>query len=137
MLASMATTPVASGSPRLYCVGDDAQSIYMFRGADFQTRHLRASLRAGEPNRVARALAAEAALLSTRGSPSRRLSESLAKQAHDLAERLDNPHVLGFTVTVMGVGSFLRGEWQQARERCARARRRLSVSPGGHGSRRG
>lgn len=39
MLAAIAERPVASRSPRLYCVGDDAQSIFMFRGADFETVH--------------------------------------------------------------------------------------------------
>jgi len=39
MLASITATPAVSRSARLYYVGDDAQSIYMFRGADFETVH--------------------------------------------------------------------------------------------------
>ncbi len=40
MLASIAATPTIEWrGPRLYCVGDDAQSIYAFRGADFANVH--------------------------------------------------------------------------------------------------
>ena len=45
--------------------------IDTIRGADFQTRHLALALATGEPRRVARALAMEAAYTSTAGSASR------------------------------------------------------------------
>ena len=60
----------------------------MVRGADFQARHLLLALRAGEPYRVARALALEAGYSATAGTRSRKRSEQSGRAAAALAARV-------------------------------------------------
>jgi len=83
-------------------------------GADFQTRGLLLALRAGEPFRVSRALAMEAAHQSTAGNRSARRVESLIRRAENLALRLDSPHARGMIHMVRGVSGLMLGQWKQA-----------------------
>jgi serine/threonine protein kinase/tetratricopeptide (TPR) repeat protein len=91
------------------------------RGADFQTRHLLLSLRAGEPYRVARALAVEAGFSATSGAPGRRRSERFSKMADELSRRVGHPHAIGLAKLTAGVAAFLVGEWKNALELCGLA----------------
>src|SRR5262249_48793706 len=62
------------------------------RGADFQARHMLLALKAGEPYRVARAIAMEVAYASVPGGPrARRRVEKLTVIAQGLADRVNNP----------------------------------------------
>src|SRR5271166_2748309 len=83
-------------------------------GADFQSRGLLLALRAGEPFRVSRALAMEAAYQSTAGNRSARRVESLIRRAENLALRLDSPHARGIIHMVRGVSGLMLGQWKQA-----------------------
>lgn len=85
------------------------------RGADFQARHLLLALRAGEPYRVARALAAEACFVATAGGRASARASKLVKAAQDIARRLDHPHALGLTSFAAGLAAFLVGNWKSAR----------------------
>jgi hypothetical protein len=85
-----------------------------FRGADFQTRHLILALGAGEPYRVARALAVEGGFVATAGGPAHKRSERLLEEAGRLAARLGHPHALGLTSLMSGVSAFLCGRWAEA-----------------------
>ncbi len=91
------------------------------RGADFQTRHLLLALRAGEPYRIARALAMEAGFSALPGGPGRRRSGKFLDMALKLSSRVENPHAIGITTLMAGVGKFLVGEWRQAFEQCEAA----------------
>jgi hypothetical protein len=93
------------------------------RAADFQARHLVLALRAGEPYRVARALAMEASIASTSGAPSRRRVERLLKASAALATRLSHPHALGMSAAAAGVAAFQMGRWREARDHCEAADR--------------
>ncbi len=95
------------------------------RGAWFQTRCLLLALQAGEPSRVARALAMEAAYAAVSGERARRRVERLQKVAEDLARRIDDPQALGLSIGAKGMASYLRGRWKPARENCERAERIL------------
>ncbi|MFQ5790097.1 MAG: serine/threonine-protein kinase PknK, partial [Acidobacteriota bacterium] len=86
------------------------------RGADIQTRHLLLALRAGEPYRISRALALEAAYCSTSGGRSRRRTEKLIQASTRLAEQVKNPHATGLVTAVSGTAAYLGGRWRQARE---------------------
>jgi eukaryotic-like serine/threonine-protein kinase len=88
------------------------------RGADFQTRHLLLALRAGEPYRVARALAVEAGFSATTGATGRRRSERFSRLAAELSNRVSQPHATGLTKLTTGVAAFLVGEWKKALELC-------------------
>jgi serine/threonine protein kinase len=88
------------------------------RGTDFQTRHLLLALRAGEPFRVARALATEAGYSAIRGRRARRRTELLLSRASRLADELDDPHALGFARGAAGIAAYLEGRWLDARDRC-------------------
>src|SRR5208337_2025499 len=83
-------------------------------GADFQTRGLLLALRAGEPFRISRALAMEAAYRSTAGNRSARRVESLIRRAESLALRLDPPHARGMIHMVRGDSGLMLGQWKQA-----------------------
>jgi hypothetical protein len=84
-------------------------------GADFQVRGLLLALRAGEPFRIVRAIAMEAAHRSTAGAASAPIVAELMGTAGELAGRLDSPHALGMIEMVRGISSLMLGEWSAAR----------------------
>ncbi len=91
------------------------------RGADFQTRGLLWALDAGEPYRIARALALEAGNAAARGVPGRARTEYLLGLAGRLARQIDHPHALGLVEFFTGLLRMFTGEWQAARDHCERA----------------
>jgi serine/threonine protein kinase len=91
------------------------------QGAYFQARHLLLALEAGEPYRVARALALEAGYLATAGGHARRYVKRVVQAATALAERVDVPHALGLVSLTAGIAAFLQGEWKKARVLTERA----------------
>ncbi len=60
------------------------------RGAEYQCRSLLASLRSGDPERLVRAFAVEAAYLAAQGLEKR--SVEVGRRAHELAAGLDSAH---------------------------------------------
>jgi serine/threonine protein kinase len=83
-------------------------------GADFQTRGLLLALRAGEPFRIARSLAMEAAHRSTAGIRAAGRVEALIRKADGLAHELDSPLARGMIHMVRGVSGLMLGRWKQA-----------------------
>jgi eukaryotic-like serine/threonine-protein kinase len=84
-------------------------------GADFQTRGFLLALRAGEPYRIARAIAMEAAHVSTAGGPGMRRFEQLMRIAEPLAERVGQPHAKAMTTLARALSLLMLGEWRSAR----------------------
>jgi hypothetical protein len=91
------------------------------RAADFQTRNLLLALRAGEPYRIARALAWEAAHQANAGGPARRRTARLLQAAEALAKRIDHPHALGMATLATGIAGYMEGRWKNGREFSERA----------------
>ena len=87
------------------------------RGRDFQGRHLLLALRAGEPYRIARAVANEAGYSATGGPPSARRTAALLEMATSLAARVGHPQALGITQLATGITAFAEGRWKAAWER--------------------
>jgi serine/threonine protein kinase len=102
-------------------------TIDTIRAADFQARHLLLALSAGEPYRVARALAVEAGFVATSGRKGRARAEELSAAALALALELEHeqPHALGLAKTTSGMKGYLMGEWRQATRDCDEAERIL------------
>ncbi|MGH9971374.1 MAG: serine/threonine-protein kinase PknK [Pyrinomonadaceae bacterium] len=96
-------------------------AVDLVRGSDFQSRHLLLALKAGEPYRVARAIAFEAAHISTRGQPSRKRALQVTQRAEELAEKVGHPHAVGLAIWARGIGAYLSGHWKQAAELCEKA----------------
>src|SRR6185503_11190779 len=78
-------------------------------------RHLLLALRAGEPYRVARALAMEAAYVAMWGKRGRRRAEQLLHASRQLAERSGHPYALGLATLTAGIAAWLDGRWREAR----------------------
>jgi hypothetical protein len=104
-----------------WAVGVGLSTVDMVRGADFQARHLVLALRAGEPYRVARALAMEGAYVSMGGSRSRKRAQRLLEAAHALAKRVGNPYAIGLATLTEGNAAMLDGRWRAARTLCGQA----------------
>jgi eukaryotic-like serine/threonine-protein kinase len=96
-------------------------SVDLIRGADFQSRHLLLALRAGEPFRVCRALAFEQVQVAARGGAGGERSLQIAKQAEEIAQRLDHPYAIGLSIWGRGVDAYLAGSWRKSAEVCDRA----------------
>jgi hypothetical protein len=90
------------------------------RGADFQSRGLLLALRAGEPQRVTRALAFEAAHAAAGGS-ARARSRRLLEAATALAARLAAPEIQGVVAGSAGIVAFLEGRFAESLQRCDEA----------------
>ena len=84
------------------------------RGADFQARGLLLSLEAGEPSRIARSLAMEAAHSASTGGSNRKASAQLLEKADDLAHRVEDAYALAMVTLGRGVAAYLEGRWQDA-----------------------
>ncbi len=84
------------------------------RGADFQARGLLLALNTGEPFRIARALAMEAAHRSTSGIAARPHVEKLLSAATRVAQPLDSPHANGIIELVRGISAIMFGGWKAA-----------------------
>jgi len=91
------------------------------RGADYQTRSLLLALRAGEPYRVCRAMALEAAYASTAGSKGQQRTQLLLTTAAALAARIPEPHGAGLVAAASAISAFLLGDWEHALELAASA----------------
>jgi hypothetical protein len=85
------------------------------------------ALSAGEPYRVARALAVEAGFAATAGGRNRARAEAVGKAAREIALELqeEHPHALGLSMTISGMTGYLMGEWAAALRDCDAAERIL------------
>jgi hypothetical protein len=93
------------------------------RSADFQARHLLLALEAGEPYRIARALAVEAGLVATGGKKAEARAQQLVDAASELAQRIRHPHAIGMAEIAAGVAAYQTGRWSEASSRCEAADR--------------
>ncbi len=84
-------------------------------GAEFQSRHLLAALRAGEPVRLARALALEIAFLSVTARGRRRAAKLLPRM-QALAEELDDPYLRSVGGGCVALYRYQNGEFHGAVE---------------------
>ena len=96
------------------------------QGADFQARHTLLALRAGEPSRIAVALAIEAAHTSyVVGPRALNRAERMMKRSRALADRLAEPYPLGLIEICQGIIDYCQGRWRSSREHSDRGARLL------------
>ncbi|EYF05920.1 serine/threonine-protein kinase [Chondromyces apiculatus] len=99
------------------------------QGAHFQEQNLRLALEAGEPYRVTRALAMEAAYLAGETSPGPRGARkavevaTLIARASTLADSLGSPHARGLVRLADGIAATYLGRWSSARSALDEAER--------------
>jgi eukaryotic-like serine/threonine-protein kinase len=93
------------------------------RGAAFGSRYLLEALALGEPTRVARGLATEAAFAATVGGRSRRRAMRLVAEAKSLANRIGDPHSRGMAQMAAMILACLDGRWRSGQVRADRAER--------------
>jgi eukaryotic-like serine/threonine-protein kinase len=96
-----------------YSIGLGLAMVDPIRGADFQTRYLLLALRAGEPLRIARGFALEAAYRSVSGVRALRVIDTLFGKARALAERVASPHARALASLMQGVSRALLGDYDQ------------------------
>lgn len=78
----------------------------------FSTRYLYLSLNAGDPNRVARALALELAYLTSEGKAHDARIERVLHNLADLAERIDAPYVRAFAALGAAFAANHEARWR-------------------------
>ncbi|MEM7349756.1 MAG: AAA family ATPase [Acidobacteriota bacterium] len=103
-------------------------TVDTIRGMVFAKRHLHLALDAGEPYRVARALAIEAAYSGAGGAKSQRQTARLVEASMALAERVNHPHAIGLANVTAGMAAYLEGRWRKACELLDRGERVLRES---------
>lgn len=84
--------------------------------ASFRAQNLLLSLRSGEPYRIARSLALEAAQVATAGGRTQRRVERLLAKAQRLAQHGNNPHGTGLVCLAGGAAACFCGRWKRAVE---------------------
>ncbi len=105
----------------LWSVSAGMTIVDPIRGADFQTLDLILALRAGEPYRIARALAWDAAHLAMRGGRVMKRVHAQLAAADELAERIQNRHAIGMVRMSQGVAAYFLGDFARCRQRCEEA----------------
>ncbi|MBP6773136.1 MAG: protein kinase, partial [Gemmatimonadaceae bacterium] len=82
--------------------------------ASLQTKGLLLALDAGEPYRLARALAFEAFLAGTSGTHVGKRADALLDKADALAQQIDNPHAIGVANVMRSMVSHLHFRFREA-----------------------
>src|SRR5438445_5838653 len=82
--------------------------------AHFQTQNLLLALNAGEPFRLARALAWEAGHSSNPGLSARPRTDRLVAMATELAEQLDSAYLRSLILLTRGIGEWCYGQWKSS-----------------------
>jgi hypothetical protein len=93
----------------------------VLQGAEFQSRNLYHALSIGEPYRIARALAWEAAHTSNSGAPSWPRTSRLLSEARAIAQSSGHPHSIGMAQLSTGIAEFTMGRWSSARDQLQKA----------------
>jgi serine/threonine protein kinase len=97
-------------------------TVDTIRGADLQTRQLLAALSAGEPYRVARGIALEAAFNAAGGgTKAMARTARLVQIAQSLADRIANPHARGLAAWAAGSSAYLEGRFAAGSLLCEQA----------------
>jgi serine/threonine protein kinase len=91
------------------------------QGAHFQARSLRLALAAGEPYRVSRGIAGEAAYAAAQGNSKR--AQKLLGEASAIAAGLNHPHAAGIVSLMSGLAAHLGGRFASALDHLAAAER--------------
>jgi tRNA A-37 threonylcarbamoyl transferase component Bud32 len=91
------------------------------QGAYFQSRGLLLALRAGEPERLVKALALEACHESIAGNRGRRRTDKLLWAAAELAHEVNLPYPRAMVSLARGVAAALEGDWARGRLLCDEA----------------
>ena len=91
------------------------------RGADMATRNLLWSLKAGEPRRLARAMAVEAAYVASQGPKARARADDLLERASVMADSIDDSYARGMVALMRGINLFGRLEAKEAIAQCVLA----------------
>jgi eukaryotic-like serine/threonine-protein kinase len=91
------------------------------QGMYFQARGLALSLRAGEPYRVSRSVAAEGAYTASRGLRARKRAVALLDTAEELAVRTKDPRAVGTALLMRGIACHFFGEFSEGRTLLHRA----------------
>ncbi len=104
-----------------WSVGIGLAMVDTIRGSDFQTRNLRLSLEAGEPYRIARALAIEAVYAGAAGSKGVKRAKLLLDACAALVARAPQPHLVGLSKMAAGGAAFLEGRFDDACALCREA----------------
>jgi hypothetical protein len=99
-----------------WALGNGMGGVDVIRGADFQARHLLLALRAGEPYRIARALAWEGVLSAMEGGPAGHArAATISAEAMVVAKRNGNPHGLAWATAAEAICRFCTARWRAAR----------------------
>ncbi|MBI4509938.1 MAG: protein kinase [Deltaproteobacteria bacterium] len=104
-----------------YHVGMSLAIVDTIRGNAFNTQSLLLALDAGEPYRIARSLALEAAYQSSRGRPAIARTQALLAVGDELIKKVPNVHALALLIASHGQAALLWGRFREAVEYCQRA----------------
>jgi serine/threonine protein kinase/tetratricopeptide (TPR) repeat protein len=85
------------------------------RAAEFNVRSLLMALRAGEPTRIAVALAHEAGFFALGGGRASKRTKRLVRLARSVAERRPTPLVRGWALAAAGLAGYFGGHFRSAR----------------------
>src|SRR5262249_22077511 len=105
-----------------FFVGLGLTTVDTVRGSELLARQLVLALDAGEPYRIARALALEAAVnASARAVKGAQRTAALVETAYAIATRIDQPHALGLAAWAAGTSAYCEGRWRDGHERSEEA----------------
>jgi len=83
------------------------------RGSYFNTKHLMLALKAGETNRIVKALMLEVGFTSVL-KQARKYTKSLLEKEKEILQRLNHPYILGLVKLSEGYLAFQQGYWKLA-----------------------
>ncbi len=95
------------------------------RGAYFQTNNLLLALNAGDPQRIARALAMEVCFTSAGGSKKKALTHELLAAATKVSEQVGTPYALALARFAAGYTRYMNGEWSDSKREFTDAEERF------------